>query len=77
MSDKNDAVIEILNLAVQYSNGTALAVGAIAAGINAIADAIGASRVTLSDVIDALETQTDTTAETIAHNRELLKAMPA
>jgi hypothetical protein len=72
-TQKRDVILEILNKAVQYSNGSALAVGAIAAGVNAIADAIGAKRVTLLEVVDALETQTDSTDETLVKNIQIVR----
>lgn len=74
MPSKGDAVLNILNMAVQYSNGTTAAVAAIAAGVNVIADAIGANRVTLAQTITALETQTDKTDTTVLGNIAKTKA---
>lgn len=78
-TQKSDKILEILNAAVQYSSGGTMAIGAIAVmiqtGVNIIADAIGARRVTLEEVIDALVTQTNATDDTIEANRAKLKAM--
>lgn len=76
---KNDKILDILNAAVQYSNGGTMAIGAVAVmiqtGVNLIADAWGARRVTLEQVIDALVNQTGDTTDTIEANKSKLRAM--
>jgi len=73
-TQKRDVILEILGKAVQYSNGGTAAVSAIMAGVNVIADAIGARRVVLAEVIAALENQTDKTDSTVLANIAKTKA---
>jgi hypothetical protein len=68
----DDRIIKILNQVVQYSTAGSFTISAVAAmvysAVNTIADAIGAQRVTLAEVITAFETQLDRTDATIDAN---------
>lgn len=71
---KQDRILEILGLAVQYSNGGTAAVASIVAAVNIIADAIGAPRVTPAQAIAKLEAQTERTDTTVLGNIAKTKA---
>lgn len=80
-TQKNDRILEILDKAVAYSGGGGMAIAAVAVmiqtGVNVIAEAIGARRVDLSEVITRLENQTGSTDATIKANREQLAVLKA